>query len=172
MFCRSLGFLCVSFRIAFNDHFEGRCLGGELFQTVVGHELQKECTGSGEIAQILLPLISRQRKRSRGYDQVELIAKALSRELGIPAAPVLKKIRHTPPQSSLKSAAERRATVLGAYRVIAPDAVSGKRLLLLDDVITTGATASECARMLTMAGAAAIDCAAVSVAPHDKKENK
>ena len=116
--------------------------------------------------------ISRLRKFSRGYDQVELIAKALSRELGIPAAPVLKKIRHTPPQSSLKSAAERRANVLGAYRVIAPDAVSGKRLLLLDDVITTGATASECARMLTMAGAAAIDCAAVAVAPHDKKENK
>lgn len=116
--------------------------------------------------------ISRLRKFSRGYDQVELIARALSQELGIPAIPALKKIRHTPPQSSLKSAAERRANVLGAYRVISPQSVKGKHLLLLDDVITTGATVSECARMLTMAGAETVDCAAVAAAPHDRKENK
>ena len=103
---------------------------------------------------------------------MELIAKLLSKELGIPALPALKKIRHTPSQSSLKSAAERRANVLGAYRVVSPGAVAGKRLLLLDDVITTGATASECARVLTMAGAEAIDFAAVAAAPHDRTENK
>ena len=45
-------------------------------------------------------------------------------------------------------------------------------MLLIDDVITTGATVSECARVLTMAGAVKVICAAVAAAPHDKKENK
>ena len=115
--------------------------------------------------------VSWQRKLMRGYDQVALLARELSKELGIPILPALKKIRHTPPQSGLKSAAERRANVLGAYRVVLPEAVAGKRVLLLDDIITTGATVSECARMLTLAGAAEITCAAIAVAPHDKKKH-
>lgn len=116
--------------------------------------------------------ISRRRKWKRGYDQVALLADALSKETGLPVLGVLKKIRHTPPQSGLKSAPERRANVLGAYRVIRPEEVAGKRILLLDDIITTGATVSECARMLDMAGAAEITCAALAVAPHDKKQPK
>ena len=121
---------------------------------------------------LLFVPISWLRKLKRGYDQVALLAEAVSRELGIPAICALKKIRHTPPQSGLKSAAERRANVLGAYRVIRPDAVAGKRVLLLDDIITTGATVSECARMLSLAGSKEITCAALAVAPHDKKKRK
>jgi len=112
--------------------------------------------------------ISYLRKLRRGFDQVELLAKAAAAELGVPAVPVMKKIRHTPPQSRLKSAAQRRANILGAYRVCDPDAVQGKRILLLDDIITTGATISECARMLTLAGADTVCCAAVAVASHEK----
>ena len=113
--------------------------------------------------------ISFLRKWKRGFDQVALFAVAVAAELDIPAVPALKKIRHTPPQSGLKSAAERRANVLGAYRVVHPDAVAGKRVLLLDDIITTGATVSECARMLKLAGCDEISCAALAAAPHDKK---
>ena len=116
--------------------------------------------------------ISRLRRYRRGFDQVELLASAVASELGVPAVKSLKKIRHTPPQSRLKSAAQRRANILGAYRVCDPEAVQGKRVLLLDDIITTGATISECARMLTLSGASAVCCAAVAVAPHEKNNKK
>ena len=97
--------------------------------------------------------VSRLRKLKRGYDQVELIAYALCKELEITPVPCLKKIKHNPPQSSIRSAAQRRANVLGVYKVPNPDFVRGKRILLLDDIITTGATISECAKMLMAAGA-------------------
>lgn len=97
--------------------------------------------------------VSRLRKLSRGFDQVELLAHIFCKELGITPIPCLKKIRHTPPQSGIASAAQRRANVLGAYKVINPDLLKGKRILLLDDIITTGATISECAKTLMAAGA-------------------
>ena len=108
--------------------------------------------------------ISRRRKLSRGYDQVALIAKAVGRELGCKPVPLLKKIRHNPPQSGLSDASHRRANVLGAYRVMDPQLVCGKRILLLDDILTTGATASECARVLKTAGAKEVHCAAMAAA--------
>ncbi|MBQ8359739.1 MAG: ComF family protein [Oscillospiraceae bacterium] len=113
--------------------------------------------------------VSGLRKLKRGYDQTELIAKALSRELGMPATRVLKKIRHTPPQSGLRDAAQRRANVLGAYKSLPDQMLGNKRILLLDDVLTTGATASECARVLLTAGAKEVYFAAVAVASDDKK---
>ena len=97
--------------------------------------------------------VSRRRKLKRGFDQVELIAHALCKELQVTPAACLKKIRHNPPQSSIASAAQRRANVLGVYKVPDPALVAGKRILLLDDIITTGATISECAKMLMAAGA-------------------
>lgn len=116
--------------------------------------------------------ISRRRKRSRGYDQVELIGQTLSRELGVPLTPTLTKIRHNRPQSGLKDAAARRANVLGAYRVIDPAAIAGKRILLLDDILTTGATVSECARTLLTAGANEVICATIAVASHQRHNSR
>lgn len=109
------------------------------------------------------------RKFRRGYDHVALIGQAVSGELAIPLTKTLKKIRHTPPQSGIADPARRRANVLGAYRVINPELVQGKRVLLLDDIITTGATASECARVLLTAGAKEVYCAAVAASSHDTK---
>lgn len=97
--------------------------------------------------------VSRRRKLKRGFDQVELIAHALCKELQVTPVACLKKIRHNPPQSSMATAARRRANVLGVYKVPNPELVAGKRILLLDDIITTGATISECAKMLMAAGA-------------------
>lgn len=113
--------------------------------------------------------ISKQRLRKRGYDQVELIAKAVARELGTPAQSTLIKIRHTQTQSSLPDASHRRANVLGAFAVEDPKRIAGKRILLLDDIITTGATSSECARVLLTAGAKEVYCAAVAAHPNKKK---
>lgn len=113
--------------------------------------------------------ISRRRKLRRGYDQVELLAKAVGRELQIPLVRCLRKIRHNPAQSGLSGQAERQANVLGVYRAVDPEAFRGKRVLILDDVITTGATLSECARVLLTAGAGEVHGAAIASARHDKR---
>ena len=109
---------------------------------------------------------ARLRQRKRGYDQVALLARATAKQLGTKAIPVLKKIRNNPRQSGLGNAAQRRANVLGAYRLIPSVQVAGKRILLIDDVITTGATAGECARMLLTAGAKEVHLLCVAAANH------
>lgn len=112
--------------------------------------------------------VSRRRKWKRGYDQVELIAISLCKELKITPIPCLKKIRHNPPQSGITSAAQRRANVLGVYKVVNPEIIAGKRILLLDDIITTGATISECAKTLMAAGAKEVYGVAVAAARQHK----
>ena len=106
--------------------------------------------------------VSRFRKLRRGYDQVELLANAVGKELGMTPVSLLKKVRHNRPQSGIRDAAARRANVLGAYRVTDPGAAADKRILLLDDILTTGSTASEAARVLKTAGAKEVHCAAVA----------
>lgn len=108
--------------------------------------------------------VSSLRKLRRGYDQVELLARAVGKELGTAPVSTLKKVRHNRPQSGIADQAQRKANVLGAYRVKDPRAVAGKRILLLDDILTTGATAGECARMLLTMGAKEVHCAAVAAA--------
>lgn len=109
------------------------------------------------------------RRRKRGYDQVELIAEQVSLELGIPAVKLLDKPRDNPPQSGIPNAEARRANVLGMYRAVHPEWIRDKRVLLLDDIVTTGATVSECARVLLSAGAKQIDCAAVAAGRNQKQ---
>ena len=113
--------------------------------------------------------ISRRRRFRRGFDQVELLAEAVGQELGMEPMRCLKKIRHNPPQSGRGGPAQRRANVLGAYRAVEPEWFAGARVLLLDDVITTGATVSECARVLLTAGAKEVHCAAVASAMQEIK---
>ncbi len=113
--------------------------------------------------------ISRRRKFVRGYDQVELIAEAVGKELGVKPENLLKKIRNNPPQSGIVGDAQRRANVLGVYAMEKSADVKGKRFMLLDDVITTGATAGEAARVLLTAGAEKVYCGAVAAARHNGK---
>lgn len=113
--------------------------------------------------------ISRRRKLKRGFDQVEKLAFALAEHLDMQPVQTLRKIRHNRPQSGITGPAHRRANVLGAYKVIRPDVLWGKRVLLLDDVITTGATVGECARVLLTAGARQVNVGAVAAVRHDSK---
>ncbi len=106
--------------------------------------------------------ISPLRKLRRGYDQVELIAKAVGTELGVEPVPLLKKIRSNPPQARISGEARRRANVLGVYALREDAAVQGKKIVLLDDILTTGATMGEAARVLLTAGAKEIHGAAVA----------
>lgn len=116
--------------------------------------------------------VSPVRKFFRGYDQVELLARAVGSELGITPVPMLKKIRHNRAQSRIRSEAKRRANVLGAYQVTEPETVRGKTIVLLDDIITTGATMGECARMLLTAGALEVHGGAVATTRSHKKTGK
>lgn len=108
--------------------------------------------------------VSAKRKASRGYDQVELIARAVGRELGMKPIPLLKKVRDNPPQSSLTDDSMRKRNVSDVYQFRDGADISGKRILLLDDILTTGATAEEAARILLCAGAEEVHCAAMAAA--------
>lgn len=94
--------------------------------------------------------MSPKKLRKRGYNQSELLAKAVAKELGLPAWDLLEQVRETDTQHSL-TRAQRADNVRGAYR--AKSAALGKRLLLVDDIVTTGATLRACAQGLYGAGA-------------------
>lgn len=102
--------------------------------------------------------------RRRGYSPPALLARALAAELALPCREdVLEKPFETRHQRGL-GPAERRANLLGAFRVARREEVQHRRVLLVDDVLTTGATLNECAKMLLAAGAQDVSavCAAVT----------
>lgn len=113
---------------------------------------------NGKLDGVTWAPLSKKRLRERGFDQAELLARELGRRLELPVFPTLKKVRHTGPQSDLKDGAARRANALNAYALLPGAGVEGKKLLLVDDVVTSGATLSECARLLRQAGAEAVYC--------------
>ncbi|RME54313.1 MAG: ComF family protein [Deltaproteobacteria bacterium] len=100
------------------------------------------------------------RLRERGFNQALLLARSLGKWWRIPVLPsLIERIRPTPPQARLDHAA-RRANVAGAFRL--RGAVRGERLLLVDDVMTTGATVGACAEILREGGASRIDVVTVA----------
>ena len=113
--------------------------------------------------------LSAKRLRRRGYDQSRLLAERLARQLDMPFRPALKKVRNTKAQSGLKGESERRANVLGAYALLPGVQMQGERALLVDDVVTTGTTLSECARVLRGAGAERVVCVTLAMAGMDAK---
>lgn len=103
----------------------------------------------------LLPVPLHWRRRwRRGFNQAEVIAAELGRAMDLPMRRLLQRRRATPPQQTL-GAAERARNLRGAFAPTQP--VAGLRLALIDDVVTTGATADELARTLLEAGAAVVD---------------
>lgn len=112
----------------------------------------------GSIDMVSCIPLSRKRMHDRGYNQAELLAKEISKKVGVEYLPTLKKIRHNTAQSTIKDSKQRAANVIGAYRVIDTEEVKGKYILLVDDVVTTGSTVSECARILKKSGAKAVYC--------------
>ena len=112
------------------------------------------------------------RKLTRGYDHAELIAKAVAEELGVSATRLLKKVRNNRPQSGISGSAQRRANVLGVYRLCPEAEPEGKKILLIDDIITTGATAGEAARMLLTAGGSQVHCGAMATTRRSEKRSR
>ena len=108
--------------------------------------------------------ISAFRNYRRGYDQVELIAKSVCRNLNTEPAALLHKKRHNRKQSSIKGFEKRKQNVKDVYRLLPGMDVKGKRILLLEDIITTGATISEAASVLKAHGAKEVHGFCVAVA--------
>ena len=95
-----------------------------------------------------------QREKARGFNQAAVIARALSRANGLPCDEAsLIRSHHTDRHRAGMDAKDRRATVVEAFRVSYPALIAGERVLLVDDVFTTGATVSSCAKALLEAGA-------------------
>lgn len=102
------------------------------------------------------------RKVKRGYNQSELLAKGISKILGLNYKNnVLKKIRNNKPQST-KNKKDRKENVINAYKIKNVDEVTGKSIILLDDIFTTGNTVNECSRVLKQNGAK--DVAIITIA--------
>lgn len=138
--------------------FHGKSARSEAFGLLIAQCVKEH----GLTAQMVTwPPLSKRRLRQRGYDQAQLLAEKVGKELGLPVARTLQK-KHRPAQSGLDGEAQRRANVLGAYAAINAETFRGKRLLLIDDVVTTGATLTECAKTLRLAGAEAVVCATLA----------
>ena len=107
---------------------------------------------------VIVPMPLHWRKRwQRGFNQSALLASEIGRRANVPVKSALRRIRPTATQAGLTNA-KRRLNVSGAFRAWKRPALTGKRVLLVDDVMTTGATAASCARALKIAGAWQVTC--------------
>jgi ComF family protein len=105
---------------------------------------------------VIVPMPLHWRKRwQRGFNQSTLRAREIGLRTHVPVKNVLRRVRNTAAQAGLTSA-KRRLNVSGAFRAWSKTMLAGKRVLLIDDVMTTGATAASCARALKLAGAAQV----------------
>jgi competence protein ComFC len=109
-----------------------------------------------ELDSIVPVPLHRNRLRQRGFNQVELLARMIGRYYEVPVVASLERTRNTKPHFDLPKEA-RLTNITGAFRVSRPPDVYNKRLLLLDDIYTTGATVAECAKTLSSAGARRIE---------------
>lgn len=123
-------------------------------------------------ADVIIPVpLSAGRQMQRGYNQSELIAKAFGKTVGIPCdTRALMKQRDTAQQARL-NAEERHANLKGAFAA-EPQLVTGKQILLLDDVMTTGSTFSECSDVLLRSGAQSVFCLSVATTPIEHGKQK
>jgi ComF family protein len=140
----------------YGDRHEGVALFGRWMATA-GAELLDD-------ADVIVPVpLYRSRLWSRRFNQSAMLARAVSRLSGVPVDNfLLARVKRTPSQVGL-SPAQRRRNVAGAFRVLRPRAeLAGKHVVVVDDVITTGATADACARVLKRGGAARVDVLALA----------
>jgi ComF family protein len=109
---------------------------------------------------LIVPMPLHWRKRfSRGYNQSELLAREIARRWGLPVRKIVRRVKPTAPQAGLTNS-KRRLNMRGAFATSAD--LQGMRVLLVDDVLTTGATAGACARVLKRAGASHVTVATVA----------
>ena len=107
----------------------------------------------------LLPIpLHTNRLRQRGFNQAEQIAQGVAQVWGVPVrTDILFRIRDTVPLSSLESYEERMKNIAGAFEVRSPDSIQGRKILLIDDIFTTGTTINEALKVLQVANPNCVD---------------
>jgi len=136
-----------------------RRLGG-----LFGRTLAAELTRAGWQPDLLCPVpLHPLRRFRRGYNQSALVARTAAHALGLPYRPMLNRVRRTEQQARLGKDA-RQHNVAGAFR---SQPLGGEHVLLVDDVVTSGATATECSLALFEAGASRVYVAALARARRD-----
>jgi len=114
-----------------------------------------------EIDCIIPVPLHRKRQRQRGYNQAELLAQVISKYYEVPVVSALERTKDTHPQFDLPRE-ERLTNVKGAFKVSDPKAVYNKKIILLDDIFTTGSTIAECSKTLKIAGARSVEVLTLS----------
>jgi ComF family protein len=129
----------------------------------LGHLLRRAAREAGVRADVVVPVpLHPARLAERGYNQAALLGAAAAQELSAPlAARALARTRHTAQQARLDRAS-RLTNMVGAFRVRAPEEVRGRRVVLVDDVATTGTTLGACGDALREAGAASVTALVVA----------
>lgn len=132
----------------------GKIIANQLYQKLVDWNIE-----------LIIPIpLHKLKKAERGYNQSEFIAKGISIKTKIPySRKVIHRKKYTETQTHL-SALERQLNVKDAFKVVNKKLIEGKNILLVDDVITTGSTISECAKVLLREGAKNIYAASVAIA--------
>jgi competence protein ComFC len=115
----------------------------------------------GEIDAIVPVPLHKNRRRERGFNQVELLAEIVGKYLELPVTPALARVKNTAPQFGLHRDA-RLENIKGAFKVVDRKAVANRKLVLIDDIYTTGATVAECSRVLQNAGARRVEILTLS----------
>jgi len=147
--------LCLSFKSVYNE-----LLGPALARLLT--QCQGDALWAVQADMVVAVPLHFVRRFSRGFNQAESLARCLGRELKVPhRSRILKRVRRTRPQSELKRD-ERRENVHGAFRASPTGDLKGATVLLVDDILTTGATCSEAARALKAAGAARVVVAVIA----------
>jgi ComF family protein len=150
--------------LKYHDKHEPRVLLSR-WLTAAGEDLLSD-------AHLIIPVpLNRRRLLWRRFNQSALLAREVSRISGVPMAPLaLQRRRHTPPQVGLTEA-QRASNVRGAFKVpaAAKALIVGRNILLVEDVITTGATINACARALKRAGAARVDVVALGLMTNEAR---
>jgi ComF family protein len=126
---------------------------------LLAHELAECYRAQGLIADVVVPVpLSGHRKRERGYNQAELLARETARMLGLPLSVAgLRRKRHSEAQARSSNAEQRHENVAAAFEMgRSEEEVRGQQVLLIDDVATTGATLNACAAVLLSSSAASV----------------
>lgn len=116
-------------------------------------------------ADCLVPVpLHRARLIARGYNQSDILARRLKRHTKLPVVRPLVRVRNTEPQTAVHSRAKREANLRDAFGLVAPGAVEGRHVVIVDDIYTTGATAQAVARALKPAKPASLSVLVIAVA--------
>ncbi len=138
-------------RLIYKLKYHNRPDIGEALGVIIAREFAADNFFDGIDAIIPLPL-SKRRERQRGYNQSMELAKGIAKVTGINICKdAVRRVKDTDTQTR-KNPAERQENVKDAFKLTCPEAIGGKHILLVDDVITTGASLSACAREIANAG--------------------